>query len=124
MMTSSKHRKFTFNCLLKDIKEVSVAFLKFASIFGSCGYIVYSRIVSLYMYSFPPQYSKDLNAILRTFLFLTGHAWAGPEGGGGKGSPEKIGFLSGTNPDPLKNHKVTKPILNVGPSSARQRNAI
>ena len=33
----------------------------------------------------------------------------------------KIGFLSNTSPDPLKNHKATKPALNVGPSSARQR---
>ena len=29
-----------------------------------------------------------------------------------------------TDPDPLKNHKATKPAFNVGPSSARQRNAI
>ena len=35
--------------------------------------------------------------------------------------PEKlqnIGFLSNTGPDPLKNHKATKPAFNVGPSSA------
>ena len=42
--------------------------------------------------------------------------------------PEKkhknIGFLSNTGPDPLKNHKGTKPAFNVGPPSARQRNAI
>ena len=30
-----------------------------------------------------------------------------------------IGFLSNTSPDPLKNHKVTKPAFNVGPSWAR-----
>ena len=35
-----------------------------------------------------------------------------------------IGFPSNTGPDPLKNHKATKPAFNVGPSSARQRNAI
>ena len=36
-----------------------------------------------------------------------------------------IGFLSNTaGPDPLKNHKATKLPINVGPSSARQRNAI
>ena len=34
-----------------------------------------------------------------------------------------IGFCSNTGPDPLKNHKATKPAFNVGPSSARQRNA-
>ena len=43
--------------------------------------------------------------------------------------PEKsqtlnIGFLSNTGPGPLKIHKATKPAFNVGPSSARQRNAI
>ena len=36
-----------------------------------------------------------------------------------------IGFLSNTSPDPLKNKKKsTKPIFNIGPTSARQRNAI
>ena len=47
--------------------------------------------------------------------------------GQGSGHPENhknIEFLSNTDPDPLKNHKATKPTLNVGPSSARQRNAI
>ena len=45
-------------------------------------------------------------------------------GGGGAGGPDlpeksqNIGFLSNTGPDPLKNHKATKPELNVGPSSA------
>ena len=37
---------------------------------------------------------------------------------------KNIGFLSKTGPDPLKNHKATKPAFNVGLSSARQRNAI
>ena len=50
-------------------------------------------------------------------------------GGGDRGSgrlenKKNIEFLSNTGPDPLKNHKTTKPALNVGPSSARQRNAI
>ena len=35
-----------------------------------------------------------------------------------------IGFLSNTDPDPLKNHKATKPAFNGGLSSARQRIAI
>ena len=50
---------------------------------------------------------------------------------GGQGvrtpSPEKLknrGFLINAGPDPLKNHKATKPAFNVGPPSARQRNAI
>ena len=33
------------------------------------------------------------------------------------------GFLGNNGPDPLKNHKATKPAFNVGPSSARLRNA-
>ena len=37
---------------------------------------------------------------------------------------KNIGFLSNTGPDPLKNYKAAKPAFNVGPSSARQRNAI
>ena len=50
---------------------------------------------------------------------------------GGTGGPtstlenhKNIGFLSNTGPDPLKNHKATKPAFNVGLSSARKRNAI
>ena len=41
--------------------------------------------------------------------------------GGGTGGPyllknhKNIGFLSNTGPDPLKNHKATKPAFNVGP---------
>ena len=46
--------------------------------------------------------------------------------GGDRGSrppPEKkkhknIGFLSNTGPDPLENHKATKPVFIVGPTSA------
>ena len=53
---------------------------------------------------------------------------ADPEGGRGSGPTLKnhknIGFISNTGPDPLKNHKGTKPVFNVGHSSARQRNAI
>ena len=49
-------------------------------------------------------------------------------GTGGPTSPlenhKNIGFLSNTDPDPLKNHKATKPAFNGGLSSARQRNAI
>ena len=41
-----------------------------------------------------------------------------PEGGQGVRTPLKnhknIGFLSSTGPDPLKNHKATKPAFNVG----------
>ena len=49
-------------------------------------------------------------------------------GYGGSGHPseksQNIGFLSNAGPDPMKNHKATKPAFNVGPSSARHRNAI
>ena len=37
---------------------------------------------------------------------------------------KNIGSFSNTGPDPLKNHKATKPAFNVGPSSAHKRNAI
>ena len=37
---------------------------------------------------------------------------------------QNIGFLINTGPNPLKNHKATKPEFNNGPSSVRQRNAI
>ena len=46
---------------------------------------------------------------------------------GGPDPPEnsqKIGFLSNTGTDPLKNRKATRPEFNVRPSSGRQRNAI
>ena len=55
---------------------------------------------------------------------------ADPEGGPGVRTPpplknhKNIGFLSNSDPDPLKNYKATEPAFNVGPSSARQRNAI
>ena len=56
---------------------------------------------------------------------------ADPGGGGDKGiwtplkNHKNIGFSGNTGLDPLKNHKATctKPAFNVGPSSARQRNA-
>ena len=46
---------------------------------------------------------------------------ADPEGGQGVRTPlpeksqKNIGFLSNTGPNPLKNHKATKPAFNVGP---------
>ena len=51
--------------------------------------------------------------------------------GGGQGfrtttlkNHKAIGFLSNTGPDPMKNHKTTKPVFNVGSQWARQQNAI
>ena len=54
---------------------------------------------------------------------------ADPERGTGVRTPlpenhKHILFPSNTGPDPLKNHKATKPAFNVGPSSACKRNAI
>ena len=37
---------------------------------------------------------------------------------------QKVGFLSNTGPDPLKNHKASKLEFKVRPLSARQQNAI
>ena len=50
-------------------------------------------------------------------------------GGGARGldpleKSQKIGFLSYTGPDPLKNHKAIKPAFNFGSFSVRQRDAI
>ena len=52
-------------------------------------------------------------------------AWADSEGTGGADTPplknhNTIGFPSNTGPDLQKNHKVTKPVFNVGPSYVRQ----
>ena len=50
-----------------------------------------------------------------------------PEGGKGAQTPlkdhNKIGFLSNTGPDPLKNRKATRLEFNIRPSFGRQRNA-
>ena len=56
------------------------------------------------------------------------HRSRGEGTGGLDPPPEKsqksLRFVSYTGPDPLKNHKATKPEFNVGPPSAHQRNAI
>ena len=58
---------------------------------------------------------------------------ADPEGGGGGSGPgppppekthKNIGFPSNTGPNSIKINTATKPAFNVGPSSARQRDAI
>ena len=54
---------------------------------------------------------------------------ADPEGDRGSGPPllkkhKNIGFPSNIGQDPIKINTATKPTFNVGPSSARQRNAI
>ena len=40
------------------------------------------------------------------------------------GNHKAIRFLIYTGPDPMENHKATKPAFNVGPPLARQQNAI
>ena len=45
------------------------------------------------------------------------YSCADPEGGRGSGllkNHKNIGFLSNTSPEPMKNHKATKPAFNVG----------
>ena len=57
------------------------------------------------------------------------HACADPEGGGGgvqgvctpSGKSQKYRVFSNTGPDPLENHKATKPAFHDGSSSARQQ---
>ena len=43
---------------------------------------------------------------------------------GGPENHKAIGFLINTGPDPMENHKATKPAFNVEPSSARLRNGV
>ena len=72
------------------------------------------------------------NLLLSQYLhYIIRGTCADPDGGQGVQPPppplenyKAIGFLSNTGPDPLENHKATKPVINVGSSSARQRNAI
>ena len=58
---------------------------------------------------------------------MSGSRWE-DRGSGPPAPPLKnekaLWFLSNIGPDTLNNRKATKPALNVGPSSARQRNAI
>ena len=68
-----------------------------------------------------------------TFIFILNQlsACAVPEGGAGDLPPppplknhKNIGFLSNTDPDPLENHKATKPAFNAGPTAACKQNTI
>ena len=59
-----------------------------------------------------------------TILFMCGSRGVVVRESGALKNHESIEFLTSTGPDPLENHKATKPSFNVGPSSARQRNAI
>ena len=75
-----------------------------------------------------PRSLSKLTSLTRC-AYQTSGPCADPEGGKGVRTPplknyKNIGFPSNIGPDPLKNHKATKPIFNVRPSSARKRNAI
>ena len=83
------------------------------------------------MFFFNALYFSSGTVFMITFgLFRRSAFLADPEGTGGPHPPpplenfKNIGFLSSNGSDPLKNYKATKPAFNVGPSSARQRNAI
>ena len=86
-------------------------------------HIVYcARHVILYLVLIQPRKRPDMAE-----NFLTG--MGGFRRGQGVRTPpppkgKKIGFLSNTGPDPLKNRKATRPEFNVRPSSGRQQNAI
>ena len=65
---------------------------------------------------------------LKTYFLNWVKAMRGSKGVGA-GDPDplknhKKGVLSNTDPYSLENHKVAKPVFNVEPSSARQRNVI
>ena len=60
----------------------------------------------------------------KTDLHSMGGSWGGTRVRTSLKNHKNKGFLSNTGPDPLKNHKATKPAFNVVPSSARQRIAI
>ena len=58
-----------------------------------------------------------LNLSMKNEDSITGNARVQRGGGQGARPPENlkaIGFLSNTGLDPLKNHKATKPVFNVG----------
>ena len=97
--------------------------------------ILYSDHWFFFVHILPPTHARKvktnccINICFENSTTESEYSCADPEGGRGSGHPlenhNNIGFLScNTGPDPLKNHKATKPALNVGPSSARQRNAI
>ena len=94
-------------------------------------YIVLMTALSLSRVLYGPEHEiliflSHMRAILLEKSILI--SWAESEGDRGSGPPlkncNKLGFLSNTGPDCLKNYKATKPEFNVGPSSARQQNAI
>ena len=74
--------------------------------------------------------SKCTHSIVPLFEAFVYWDMGGSRGGTGDPDPpplknhKNIGFPSNTGPDTLKNHMATKPAFNIGPSSARQRNAI
>ena len=76
-------------------------------------------------YSLSPQMSRWKSNV-ETYAFQVIPGSRGGEKGVRKPTPlenrQATGFLSNTGPDPLKNHKTTKPAFTFTPSSACQRN--
>ena len=71
---------------------------------------------------------KGFYFVQNAFVGVCNHGriqrWGGRVSGPTLKNHKNIGFFNNTRPDPLKNQKDTKPLFNVGPSAARQRNAI
>ena len=115
---------------------------KFYNSWANCkdGFLTLRLIVFVYHYflvTFFFYFCSIYSSALRTRNFYWSKQyehwshWRIQSGGQGWDPPpphlknhKNIGFLSNTGLDPLKNHKATKPALNVGPLLAHQRNAI
>ena len=93
------------------------------------------RASGLVVHSLPMSHKKDTSLVWVNYtkcmlgvLILMGivHGRIKRGGQGVRTPPLKNhinkGFLCNTGPDPLKNHKATKPAFNVEPSSARKPN--
>ena len=95
--------------------------------YGMTEYLLLQEQSDLGLYCFIYVFmSGDL--IVQHFRDFTVIDMGGSRGGAGGRDPswkitKNIGLLNNICSDTLKNHKATKPAFNVGPSSARQRNA-
>ena len=79
---------------------------------------------SILLNFFPSVYKASPNTSASVFIRGTCTCSTGPEGGGGGRGPysplknhKNKGFHSNTGADSLKDHKATKPVFNVEPSS-------
>ena len=67
---------------------------------------------------------KNPESKLNALIQRMGGLGSGPTAPPPSETIKAIDFLYEIGLDPLENHKATKPAFNVGPSLARQRNAI